>query len=618
MDTKDTIDIFIDEFLHIKHTGLSANPLFALIDRVRYALNYTNMMDSSYEQILDDLQIRIDEAMKIAIVGQFSSGKSTFLNALLGSEVLPSGITPVTAKVCHILYGEDYMLEIHYKNGNIATKPLEYLSHISPQKQTTIAFYKLFAPVEILKNISFLDTPGFNSQNQSDTDTTNAVLESVDGIIWLTLIDNVGKQSEKNIIVSHIKRYASKSLCVLNQKDRLKNQTEIDTSLNYAKSAFNGLFEEIIAISAKDALRACSLRGEEAKKMWADSHIQYVLDFLQIHIAPLATQAKTRSICTKLRTTLYDIMRPLSQSKAHFKSLHAIFDSHTFGDNIIKSAFYTEFQTIFHTLESKTQALARFIFSTLQKREEHFIVEDKKFSFRAPKTELKSFNVLPREQLSLQLLKEENDFYRDFIKLGFDIAHIGELYQDALCAYTAQIEESLIHWYEKYNKDTYIKDTKQDLIKQGFLAQFLNDLKNLATTEGARFYANLVFIQKTLQQNYPLALQLCLTYTDLKTYESLDKVRKSYGALPLANPTLENIWTELKKGLHFSMLEEQLLTKPLHKKAIWEFQQALDKIYTHKHTLIESWEKEYTQKYQLFSDTLACIRAESRRVCTSH
>ena len=207
--------------------------------------------------IFTNVSFRLLKGEHIGLVGANGEGKSTFLNALLGKNILPSGITPITAKICHIVYGQDYALEIHYKNGNTATKTLSYLNEVSEVQNAKIAFYKLYAPLELLKKISFLDTPGFNSQNQSDTDTTNSILESVDGIIWLTLIDNVGKHSEKEIILSHIKRYASKSLCVLNQKDRLKNQEEINISLEYAKKAFNGLFEEIIGgLPSKEAYQS--------------------------------------------------------------------------------------------------------------------------------------------------------------------------------------------------------------------------------------------------------------------------------------------------------------------------------------------------------------------------
>ena len=167
--------------------------------------------------------------MKVAVIGQFSSGKSTFLNALLGVAILPSGITPVTAKVCELAFGDELALEVHYKNGLVLHRPVGYLAEVDSMENEKIAHYRLLAPLPLLKEVSFIDTPGFNSQNESDTDTTNNLLAKVDGIIWLSLIDNVGKSSEKEVLQKHLQRYANKSLCVLNQKDRLKNDEEIAT-----------------------------------------------------------------------------------------------------------------------------------------------------------------------------------------------------------------------------------------------------------------------------------------------------------------------------------------------------------------------------------------------------
>ncbi|MCG3716211.1 dynamin family protein, partial [Aliarcobacter butzleri] len=136
--------------------------------------------------------------MEVAITGQFSAGKSTFLNALLSRNILPTGITPVTSKVNFINYGEEYKLKITYYSGAQEYAPIESIADFTDQREhemKDIKYLTLYAPMDILKDISFVDTPGLNSQSQSDTDTTRKVLRDVGGIIWLTLIDNAGKLS---------------------------------------------------------------------------------------------------------------------------------------------------------------------------------------------------------------------------------------------------------------------------------------------------------------------------------------------------------------------------------------------------------------------------------------
>ncbi len=145
--SENLLEDFINEYISAKNQLLQGgNPLYALIDKTHYALSQIAPLDSRATHTLQSLTQSIQEPMKVAIIGQFSSGKSTFLNALLGKNILPSGITPITAKICHIVYGQDYALEIHYKNGNTATKTLSYLNEVSEVQNAKIAFYKLYAP----------------------------------------------------------------------------------------------------------------------------------------------------------------------------------------------------------------------------------------------------------------------------------------------------------------------------------------------------------------------------------------------------------------------------------------------------------------------------------------
>lgn len=54
---------------------------------------------------LNSLNALLHEPIQVAVVGQFSSGKSSFLNALLELDILPTGAVPVTAKPIFIRYG---------------------------------------------------------------------------------------------------------------------------------------------------------------------------------------------------------------------------------------------------------------------------------------------------------------------------------------------------------------------------------------------------------------------------------------------------------------------------------------------------------------------------------
>jgi hypothetical protein len=108
-----------------------------------------------------------------------------------------------------------------------------------------------------------VDTPGLNSQSFSDTAATEGVLKEVDGIIWLSLIDNAGKMSEAEALARYMNAYQNKSLCVLNQKDKFTPEQVAQTT-QYVSNAFKDYFGGVIPISAKQAVEA---RSKETRSM---------------------------------------------------------------------------------------------------------------------------------------------------------------------------------------------------------------------------------------------------------------------------------------------------------------------------------------------------------------
>src|SRR5689334_25311888 len=59
----------------------------------------------------------------LVVVGEFNHGKTTFVNALLGSNVLPVGVTPTTAVIHHLEHSDTPRAEVVYASGERATVP---------------------------------------------------------------------------------------------------------------------------------------------------------------------------------------------------------------------------------------------------------------------------------------------------------------------------------------------------------------------------------------------------------------------------------------------------------------------------------------------------------------
>ncbi len=639
-------ETFIQECLQAKmQDTASNNPLYPLIIQTRYALTQSMPLHTQNKATIERLLRDIDKPMKMAIIGQFSSGKSTFLNALLGKEILPSGITPVTAKVCEITYGEEIGLEIHYKNNTIMHKPINYLEEVDEVENLKIAYYKLLVPLELLKEISFLDTPGFNSQNESDTETTNTILEEVDGIIWLTLIDNVGKNSEKEILQTHVKRYAHKSLCVLNQKDRLKNEEEIATSIAYAKRAFDGFFEEVIAISAKQALDSITTIQQDmakhdtffhdsilssyhttnhtiptdnikATQLFQDSNIHAVLDFIYKTIRPQALHAKEHRILRELRTLIVREKWKIHRINLAYKELDNQLNVFTqkLHFNALQSGLEKKFQKLFSHLDSQFDSLAQKIFNSFELKPINIVRETKNFfGMKSQIIQTKEVNMLPREKLMSALCNDDNEYMREMRKLGFMLSEFGTEFSAFIATQITAFSDTLEFWRENalqslnlaYTADMAVSD---GIIERHFRAEVLeseitNDYIQTLTQCAQGLQNELTNLQQLLQLNFQNAIMLCLQKLHFEVENALAKHRTNPDTLPLYNPTLENVRDMINLGLHYPLYQEKLsLNFPLYKKTLWHIQQQLTQVYESKHKIITAWIAQMKQKYEILQN----------------
>ena len=664
--TADLLERFIKECL----INTSQSPLQKLIAQTRYTLSHYSRLSAHASNELARLESIIDEPIKIAIVGQFSSGKSTFLNALLGREILPSGITPITSKVCEIRYGEAYELEVRYKDSSIKHKPLSFLHTFDELENTHIQDFRLYAPNEMLRQICFLDTPGFNSQNAIDTQTTNQILESVDGIIWLSLIDNVGKQSEKDILQAHIKKYAAKSICVLNQKDRLKNEDEVKTSLEYAKRAFEGFFGEVVAISAKLGLRAQisargGARGESINvdsgdaesngevldsggadsalgasldsgaprtldsALYAESNMQAVMDFIRTNLTPNAKALKTLHIKKSLKAML---LSALCHTQNAQKSLESLLDELALQDGRVRfgalqSGLEKRFGALFVAYNSLLESLAQEIFTKMQSQEIQLPITTKnKLGIRTTTLEKKSAPYLPKDMLISRLCSEEEASLREFRKVGFALSEFGEAFGEMLGAQARELDskiartklcflpESLAESRARYFRDFGAINevsTRKILAFGSVLESIARDYEKVGQKILSSLKSELFALRTLITLNYANAIALALTKLDAKMEYALKKYLQNPKDFALFTPTLENIRDELNAALHFLVFQDKLfLQNSLYKRALWEIGEEYEKSLARAREAMSATQNELQEYHHTLKTQLLTIRSQ--------
>ncbi|MCS6915302.1 MAG: tetratricopeptide repeat protein [Myxococcales bacterium] len=206
----------------------------------------------------------LDRPLLLTIMGEFNSGKSTFVNALLGEEVAPMGITPTTATINILKYGRERGGRVVYdddqsRDVSWAEVPA-LLRALDEGEARRIRYVEVLCPLEALQRVNVVDTPGLNSIQPEHEATARAFIAEADAVVWLFSIDQAGKASERDAL-AEIARQGKQVLGVVNKIDRLtpsqQAQGPLDEVLAYLRDPDQGLgslLTEVVPFSARDAL----------------------------------------------------------------------------------------------------------------------------------------------------------------------------------------------------------------------------------------------------------------------------------------------------------------------------------------------------------------------------
>ncbi|MCK5800416.1 MAG: dynamin family protein [Deltaproteobacteria bacterium] len=194
----------------------------------------------------------------LVILGEFNHGKSTFVNALLGEELVPVGITPTTATINHVVYGEEAKARVVLRDGGtkeIAASDLAaYVTLEGEHTTEDIRFVELSYPSELLRDrITLVDTPGVNDINQARAEVTYSYIPRADAVVFLLDSTQVLKQSERAFIQRRLlKRNRDKLIFVLGKVDLIDDDEQAQ-ALAFAQEHLAAVLPdpEIFALSAR-------------------------------------------------------------------------------------------------------------------------------------------------------------------------------------------------------------------------------------------------------------------------------------------------------------------------------------------------------------------------------
>jgi small GTP-binding protein len=178
---------------------------------------------------------QLDEFFLLVVVGEFNAGKSAFINALAGQRVLQEGVTPTTAQIHVLKYGEVSATTIDDNGLRVVT-----------------------APAELLRDIHIVDTPGTNAIIREHEQLTAEFVPRADLVLFVTSADRPFTETERSFLEA-IRGWGKKIVIVVNKIDIFERGEELDEVLAFVRSSAQrllGLTPEIFPVSSRQALRA--------------------------------------------------------------------------------------------------------------------------------------------------------------------------------------------------------------------------------------------------------------------------------------------------------------------------------------------------------------------------
>ena len=167
--------------------------------------------NESFQKIISDLRSNINEPFLFVVVGEVKSGKSSFVNALLKSNVCKVDAAPCTDTVQQIVYSDE---------------PTETM--LNPYLK------RIGEPAEILKTIAIVDTPGTNTIVQHHQEITEKFIPNSDLVMFVFPAKNPYTQSAWDLLDFVNEEWRKKVIFILQQAD-LARPEELKTNIEKVK-----------------------------------------------------------------------------------------------------------------------------------------------------------------------------------------------------------------------------------------------------------------------------------------------------------------------------------------------------------------------------------------------
>lgn len=211
----------------------------------------------------------VENRFNVVVFGEFKRGKTTFVNALLGAEMLPAAVVPLTSIVTAVTWGEEVRARISYLGGREEVVPARELGRYvterdNPGNHLGVRQAVLSYPSEDLRDGVFLvDTPGVGSVYRHNTEAAREFLPEAAAAIFVASADPPISDAEREFL-EEIRDEAARVFFILNKIDYLSG-LDRDEAIAFTQGVIADAVGREIALYPMSARRAlvAKLVGDE-------------------------------------------------------------------------------------------------------------------------------------------------------------------------------------------------------------------------------------------------------------------------------------------------------------------------------------------------------------------
>jgi len=290
----------------------SRQRLLSILERLHGAEGWILTSEASRE--LDALFRKFRESQfYLVFLGQFKRGKTTLLNAFVGTDLLPTGVLPLTSIITVVRYGPQPRASAKFTDGSLLHIKLNdlpsYVTEVGnpKNKKGVVEVEVLYPAAQLQEGLCLVDTPGIGSIFEHNTQVSYEFVPRADAAIFVFSPESPLSETELNFL-RHLREHVGKIFFVMNKADQVSDQERAEI-VTFARNAIRERMPttdlRLFSVSARQALAA--KQRSEARPLEASGMPSLVASLDQF-LASHGKELLLRATCASVRRIIGNVL----------------------------------------------------------------------------------------------------------------------------------------------------------------------------------------------------------------------------------------------------------------------------------------------------------------------